>query len=189
MVALISDPSCPSKILLRRPPLGKSTLPSPTSCEMQAGHGSQPTDVGVEWLNAPAAWGVYVGMVCSVRVLLGLAPFMQDFQAWTIVNILHAIITFVIFHWIKGNPFPTYWALSPPSNDNRTWWEQLDARWQHTPSRKFCTAVVILLYVCAVRSTPPSLPMYHVANFAAFAVVFIAKLPAMDSVRILGINR
>ena len=156
---------------------------------MQAGHGSQPNDVGVEWLNAPAAWGVYIGIVAGVRFLAGLAPGVHEFHAWTFVNILHAVITFFIFHWIKGNPFPTYWALSTPSNDKRTWWEQLDRRWQNTPSRKFCTAVVFMLYVFAVRTTPPSLIAYHIANFAAFAVVFIAKLPAMDSVRILGINK
>lgn len=156
---------------------------------MQAGHGSQPTDVGVEWLNAPAAWGVYILIVGTVRLLLGLAPGVTEYMAWTILNLLHAVITFFIFHWVKGNPFPTYWALSLPGNDKRTWWEQLDARWQHTPSRKFCMVVVITLYVCAVRATPPTLPAIHIANFAAFAVVFIAKLPAMDSVRILGINR
>lgn len=153
---------------------------------MQAGHGSQPTDVGVEWLNAPAAWCVYGLIVCSVRFLLGL---LQVYHAWTIVNVLHAVITFFIFHWIKGNPFPTYWALSTPSNEKRTWWEQLDSRWQHTPSRKFCTTVVLLLYVLAIRDTPTDFVSIHIANFIAFAVVFIAKLPAMDSVRILGINR
>lgn len=155
---------------------------------MQAGHGSQPDDVGVEWLNAPAAWAFYVGVIVSVRVLVGLAPGLQEFHAWTTVNILHAVITFFIFHWIKGNPFPTYWALCTPSNDKRTWWEQLDHRWQNTPSRKFCTGIVFTLYMLTVKTTPPSLLGYHIANFAAFAVVFIAKLPAMDNVRILGIN-
>lgn len=156
---------------------------------MQAGHGSQPDDVGVEWLNAPAAWAFYLGIIATVRCLVGLFPGVHDFHAWTFVNLLHATITFYIFHWLKGNPFPTYWALCTPSNDRRTWWEQLDRRWQNTPSRKFCTAVVVLLYFFAVRTTPPAFPLCHFVNFLAFLVVFIAKLPAMDSVRILGINR
>lgn len=156
---------------------------------MQAGHGSQPDDVGVEWLNAPAAWAFYIGVIGLVRFLVGLFPGLDFFHAWTFVNILHAIITFFIFHWVKGNPFPTYWALCTPSNDKRTWWEQLDNRWQNTPSRKFCTAVVVILYLLAARSTPPHFFMSHLFNFIAFVIVFIAKLPAMDSVRILGINR
>ncbi|CDF39646.1 unnamed protein product [Chondrus crispus] len=156
---------------------------------MQAGHGSQPDDVGVEWLNAPAAWAFYLGIVATVRFLIGLYPGLRDFQAWTFVNVTHAVITFYIFHWVKGNPFPTYWAASMPSNDRRTWWEQLDHRWQNTPSRKFCTAVVCVLYLFAVQTTPPAFHTYHFINFVAFVVLFIAKLPAMDSVRILGINR
>lgn len=156
---------------------------------MQAGHGSQPDDVGVEWLNAPAAWAFYGGVLLSVRFLVGLYPRIEDFQAWTMVHLTHALITFYIFHWVKGNPFPTYWALCTPSNDKRTWWEQLDNRWQNTPSRKFCTAVVVLLYIVAARSTPPQCVALHVANLVAFVVLFVAKLPAMDSVRILGINR
>lgn len=156
---------------------------------MQAGHGSQPDDVGVEWLNAPAAWAFYVSVILMVRFLVGLFPGAQDFEAWTFVNVLHALITFYIFHWVKGNPFPTYWALCTPSNDRRTWWEQLDNRWQNTPSRKFCTAVVVALYVVAARTTPPNFPVFHCLNFLASIVLFIAKLPAMDSVRILGINR
>lgn len=156
---------------------------------MQAGHGSQPDDVGVEWLNAPAAWAFYLGIVATVRFLVGLFPGVRDFQAWTVVNVLHACITFYIFHWVKGNPFPTHWAACTPGNDKRTWWEQLDHRWQNTPSRKFCTALVCILYLFAARKTPPSFFAYHCVNLVAFAVVFIAKLPAMDSVRILGINR
>lgn len=156
---------------------------------MQAGHGSQPDDVGVEWLNAPAAWAFYLGIIATVRFLVGLFPGIPVFQAWTIVNVAHAVITFYIFHWLKGNPFPTYWSLSTPSNDKRTWWEQLDHRWQNTPSRKFCTALVCVLYLFAARTTPPAFIAHHFVNFIAFFVVFIAKLPQMDSVRILGINR
>lgn len=156
---------------------------------MQAGHGSQPDNVGVEWLNAPAAWAFYVSILAVVRFLVGLFPGASVFHAWTFVHVTHAVITFYIFHWVKGNPFPTYWALSIPSNEYRTWWEQLDNRWQNTPSRKFCTAIVVVLYILAARSTPPDWVTLHLVNFIAFVVLFIAKLPAMDSVRILGINR
>lgn len=156
---------------------------------MQAGHGSLPDNVGVEWLNAPAAWGFYVGLIGTVRLVAGMAPGVKNHEAWTFVNVLHAVSTFFFFHWVKGNPFPTYWAYTSPAADRHTFWEQIDRRWQNTPSRKFCVAVVVLLYMVTVLSTPRTLPGYHILNFGAFAVVFIAKLPAMDEVRILGINR
>ncbi len=160
-----------------------------SACGMQAGHGSLPDNVGVEWLNAPASWGFYTSIILGSFFFASLAPGIEDYQAWTLVNVLHAFITFFVFHWVKGNPFPTYWAYTPPSADHRTFWEQIDRRWQNTPSRKFCTAIVVLLYLVAVMKTPSYQVSYHVLNFASFAVVFIAKLPAMDDVRILGINR
>jgi hypothetical protein len=156
---------------------------------MQAGHGSLPDNVGVEWLNAPAAWGFYVSLVVFVRAVIGLTPGIQGFQAWTIANVLHAVITFFLFHWIKGNPFRSYWAYTPATADFQTFWEQIDRRWQNTPSRKFCTAVVVVLYLVTFMSTPPRLINYHIINASVSIVVFIAKLPAMDDVRILGINR
>lgn len=156
---------------------------------MQAGHHSLPDNVGVEWINAPASWGFYVSLLLSARVLAGLVPTFREYHAWTAVNVLHAIVTFFVFHWIKGNPFPTYWTCTPSSAEQRTFWEQIDRRWQNTPSRKFCTAVVVCLYLIAVSSTPPNFVFFHILNATAFAVVFIAKLPAMDDVRILGINR
>jgi hypothetical protein len=145
--------------------------------------------VGVEWLNAPASWGFYTSILVGARLFVGLAPGLYHNKAWTVVNVLHAIITFFVFHWVKGNPFPTYWAYTPPSADHRTFWEQIDRRWQNTPSRKFCTAVVVALYFFAVHDLPPSETFYHFINFASFIVVFIAKFPSMDDVRILGINR
>lgn len=155
---------------------------------MQAGHGNLPDNVGVEWLNAPASWGFYVSILVCARFFGGVLT-QQPYKAWTGVNVLHSIITFFLFHWVKGNPFMTYWAYTPPSSERRTFWEQIDRRWQNTPSRKFCTGIVVLLYFFAVSSTPPYEKLYHVVNFVSFIVVFIAKFPSMDDVRLFGINR
>jgi ORMDL family len=143
----------------------------------------------VEWLNAPASWGFYASILVGARLFFGLTPGLDRNKAWTAVNVLHAIITFFIFHWVKGNPFPTHWAYTPASAEHRTFWEQIDRRWQNTPSRKFCTVVVVMLYIFAVHDLPASEVFYHVVNFVSFIVVFIAKFPSMDDVRILGINR
>lgn len=155
---------------------------------MQAGHGTQPANVGVEWLSAPASWGFYISLLLSARLLIGLTPNLDPARAWTYVHIAHAVATFVLFHWVKGSPFPTYWAYTPPAADRQTFWEQIDGRWQNTSNRKFCTGVVVMLYYLAVSALPAREVFLHGVNFGFFCVLFIAKLPAMDSVRILNIN-
>jgi hypothetical protein len=165
-----------------------SRLAGAARATMQAGHGAIGANIGQEWLNGPAAWMSYGAVILSGRLVFGLLPGTTDFHAWTCVNVAHTVITFYLFHWVKGNPFPTHWAYTPPSAEQRTFWEQIDRRWQNTPSRKFCTGIVIAIFLLTIRSSPSSHPMLHLMNFAAFLVAFIAKLPAMDAVRIFGIN-
>ncbi|GJD09242.1 Uncharacterized protein Gasu2_35040 [Galdieria sulphuraria] len=130
---------------------------------MQAGHGSAPVDVGVEWLRAKGAWSFYILLIIT---------------SWSTINILHATVTFFVFHWIKGSPFPTNWT-EDYNVDKYTWWEQIDRKRQNTPNRKFFTAVVIVLYLLALDSTPKEYVAVHIANFVAFIIVFIAKMPWM----------
>lgn len=144
---------------------------------MQAGHGSAPGDVGVSWLHGKGSWLFYIGLLAAVRHVLGLLPGLPPHVAWSVLNIGHAALTFVTFHWLKGSPFPTYWSLTPAGVDACTWWEQLDRRWQQTPARKFCVAVVLALWVLAVEATPAAAWGWHAANGVAFGVVFVAKLP------------
>ncbi|KAK4523401.1 hypothetical protein GAYE_PCTG52G1296 [Galdieria yellowstonensis] len=155
---------------------------------MQAGHGSAPVDVGVEWLRAKGAWSFYILLIFTVRIIIGTILDLEPYQSWSTINILHATVTFFVFHWIKGSPFPTNW-VEDYNVDKYTWWEQIDRKRQNTPNRKFFTAVVVALYLLAVHSTPKDYIAVHLANFVAFIIVFIAKMPWMHKVRIFGINK
>mmetsp|Transcript_9672 Transcript_9672/g.20403 ORF Transcript_9672/g.20403 Transcript_9672/m.20403 type:complete len:155 (+) Transcript_9672:182-646(+) len=144
-------------------------------------------DVGVEWLGQKGSWAFYLFILLTARVLIGALLSLRSFIAWTVVNVGHAAFTFVVFHWLKGMPFVTFWNQSC---HELTWWEQLDHREQGTPNRKFCMVVVIALYLITYESTPldrQHAPV-HSLNLIASTVLFIAKLPAMDKVRIFGIN-
>lgn len=159
---------------------------------MEAGHASMPADVGVEWLNSKGSWAYYVSVLLFARTLvaallgtLGGDPAL----AWSVVNIGHCLVTFFAFHWVKGNPFPTFFSFTSPDVDRFTWWEQIDQRWQNTPSRKFCRVVVVVLYLLAVDDAPWNHFLLQFANLVAFTVAFVAKVPAMDGVRIFGINK
>jgi len=160
---------------------------------MEAGHASMPADVGVEWLNSKGSWAFYLAVLVFARALvaavLTIWPGGDPTLAWSIVNIGHSLVTFFAFHWVKGNPFPTFFSMTSPEVDKYTWWEQIDHRWQNTPSRKFCRVVVVVLYLLALDSSPWDLVKLQFANLIAFTVAFVAKFPAMDGVRIFGINK
>lgn len=52
-------------------------------------------------------------------------------------------VTYVAFHYVKGTPFDQ----DQGAYKHQTYWEQLDYGKQYTATRKFYTAVPIVLYV------------------------------------------
>jgi len=144
-------------------------------------------DVGVEWLGKKGSWAFYCALLVAARALVGALFGLPSYFSWTIVNVGHAAFTFVLFHWIKGTPFVTFWNQSCYE---LTWWEQLDHREQGTPNRKFCTVLVLLLFFVTYESTPLDREhaAVHALNLITFGVLFVAKLPLMDKVRLFGIN-
>jgi hypothetical protein len=56
-------------------------------------------------------------LVLSLTLQLGLGHWI-----WTGTAGVHAVLTFMLFHWIKGTPFPTI----DSDNQSQTQWEQLD---------------------------------------------------------------
>jgi len=145
-------------------------------------------NVAVEWLQAKGSWLVYTLVLLVAKFILS---FVFPIHSWTVLNVGHSIVTFFAFHWVKGSPFTTFWYTESDGHeaDDHTMWEQVDRRWQGTPSRKFCTVVVIVLFAMAVETTPSGEWVVMCVNVVASAVVFIAKLPIMDEVRIFGINK
>jgi hypothetical protein len=144
-----------------------------------------------EWLRAKGSWTFYIMLLASFRIFFGLGLSLSPMESWTIMNVVHAGVTFIVFHWIKGNPFHTPWVDMMGKGEKQTWWEQIDGSVQNTPSRKFLICVVVFLYLAAVHSTPFERQFFfvHAVNLIAFLVVFVAKLPFMHGVRIFGINR
>lgn len=60
------------------------------------------TNKNVNWLDFPAAWLYYV-----VLLLLGwllVSGFTDPGIAWTYVHIVHGIVTYILFHYVKGSP-------------------------------------------------------------------------------------
>lgn len=90
--------------------------------------------------------------------------FMEAGLAWTVTNILNAIVrnylrvriiltiqmTFFVLHWTKGAPYPHLAG----KDDVMTVWEQIDNERFYTPTKKVFTAIPIVVY--SVSSHYPS---------------------------------
>jgi len=146
-----------------------------------------PENRNAAWINGTGAWITYI--IAIVLSILLLLVFFPSFIALTVVNVLHSVITFFAFHWVKGAPFSTEGTYVGESKYSKlTLWEQLDSGVQYTPTRKFLTVVPILLFLLTSHYTAYDLPILFL-NSIAFIVIFIAKQPFMIKKRLFGINK
>jgi len=106
--------------------------------------------------------------------------------SWTVAHFTHFIVTLVYLHWIKGSPN----FYEQGEMNAMTLWEQLES----TPGTYDGATRRALLIV-------PTLLCYFACHFANYewrlcvvnaiiwAACMLAKMPFMNGVRILGINR
>lgn len=132
----------------------------------------------VSFLDNPASWIFYIMIFVVLRVFFGAYT-----KAWTIVNWIHGVITFILFHWIKGSPF----LDDHGQYEQLTFWEQIDDQIQYTRARKFLILFPIILFILACDSCGWELA-YVWINLVISSIVIVAKLPFMHKVRIFGIN-
>eukprot|EP00271_Cylindrocystis_brebissonii_P014462 TRINITY_DN35805_c0_g1_i1.p1 TRINITY_DN35805_c0_g1~~TRINITY_DN35805_c0_g1_i1.p1 ORF type:complete len:223 (-),score=30.89 TRINITY_DN35805_c0_g1_i1:199-867(-) len=144
------------------------------------------TNKNTEWFLYPGVWSMYVFFVVAAWLLILSILGCSAGTAWTLVSILHFVVTFYLFHWKKGSPFSEDQGLY----DKLTWWEQLDQSRQLTKNRKFLTCVPFVLYLIAsytARNLEYSEPMLAINTVVVFTLI-IAKLPLLHQVRLFGIN-
>eukprot|EP01115_Flamella_aegyptia_P008805 TRINITY_DN36756_c0_g1_i1.p1 TRINITY_DN36756_c0_g1~~TRINITY_DN36756_c0_g1_i1.p1 ORF type:complete len:183 (-),score=0.54 TRINITY_DN36756_c0_g1_i1:118-666(-) len=144
------------------------------------------TNKNISWVHGLPLLVLYITLLISIRIvyfIIGISPG----WSWTLINILHTLVTFPFFHWIKGVPFA---GLDNDQGvyENLTWWEQLDTGAQFTKTKKVLIIIPIVIlilaeYTCDFQIYPT------IINFIAFLPVFVGKLPVMHRVRLLGINK
>merc|ERR1739848_43288 len=79
---------------------------------------------------------------------LGITALLGDFQrAWLYVACVHFVITFYLFHWHKGSPI----VQDHGDYDDLTFWEQMDGGMEHTATKKFFTAMPVIVYLCVLQ--------------------------------------
>ncbi len=85
---------------------------------------------------------------------------------------------------MQGSPID----LDQGKYDKLTFWEQLDDGVQYTNTRKFFTAVPLVLFLLATHGTDYQRQPLGV-NLGVAIVSLVSKLPALHKVRLLGINK
>jgi len=155
----------------------------------RSGSGLQPNK-NTEFLGQKGFWLFYAILVLAFRALVGgfLTSFkIDDRFSWTVINLLHALITLRIIHWSKGTPYTTTQEENGEF-DELTFWEQIDNGRQFTTKRKVLTLIPFILFLLAVQSCSWEVkPLFF--NLILLAVSIIPKTDWMHRVRIGGINK
>lgn len=136
-----------------------------------------------EWLTYPGVWTTYIVLLFFTWIAILSLLRCSAGIAWTLVNLIHFLVTYQVFHWRKGTPF----AEDQGIYNSLTWWEQMDNGKQLTSNRKFLTVVPVVLYLIASHTTDYQHPMLALNTLTVFVLV-VAKFPNMHKVRIFGIN-
>eukprot|EP00050_Salpingoeca_kvevrii_P006295 m.288525 g.288525 ORF g.288525 m.288525 type:complete len:152 (-) comp11976_c0_seq1:230-685(-) len=136
------------------------------------------------WVNAKGFRMYYVVVVALVHLALLSLPFFSTELVWTLTNVSHAVVTWVVFHWIKGTPFTTF---DSGDASRLTQWEQIDHGVQFSTTRKFLIVAPIILFFLTVWYCESESHFWINLVFCLFSVV--PKLPYFHKVRLFGINR
>jgi len=147
------------------------------------GHGED--NPNVSWLGSRGMWFTYTMAVTMLHLFLLSIPFLSIPMAWTLTNLIHNTINFIVLHVIKGAP----WEVQDQGLARRlTHWEQIDYGVQFTRTRKFLTIVPIILFFLVSFYTKYD-TSHFVPNFVSMMLVLIPKLPQFHCVRLFGINK
>ncbi len=104
---------------------------------------------------------------------------------WTFTYLVHTLVTFFTFHWVKGTPFEGY---DQDKYGSKTFWEQLHAEdegWDL--SKKFLTAAPIFFYLVCLHYSYYDF-FVTLLNTTALAFNIIPKLSSFHKKRLFGIN-
>ena len=170
------------------------------------------TNLNTNWLENKASWLFYTMLVVAGWLIV--SNFVDPGMAWcvvsscflrspplasarathpfsrrpdarrTVVHICHGLVTYYLFHWIKGSPIDG----DQGKYDSLTFWEQIDSEVQGTSTRKFFMLVPVVLFFLASHGSAYDRQPLGI-NLGVLIVLLVAKLSSMHRVRIFGINK
>ena len=147
------------------------------------------TSITSNFVHRPGFWIMYAFLVLGAWVTLRTL-FMQLDAAtiWTITLQAHAVISFILLHWIRGTPES---SLGQPGEDvaHLTFWEQIDGgKFFGTPTRRFFTLMPIAIFFLSLIWTQENLAMLA-CNSVSTLLLIVAKMEALFGARLFGLNK
>lgn len=108
--------------------------------------------------------------------------------SWTVTNVIHACITVMYLHWVKGSPN----FYEQGEMNAMTLWEQMDS--DPNSDKLYGNHKKVLLIVptllCHIACQSGSFDKsVCVVNLAVWGICVLAKMRFMNGVRFFGINR
>lgn len=137
----------------------------------------------VDWLSGRFTKVAYIIFVFITWGLIHISTIFPSTEAWTITNIIHGVVTFVLFHWIKGCPDDS----TQGEYNGLTVYEQIDCGVAWTQTKKMLMLMPAFLTWMACHTAHYE-PIFVVVNGGMFLICIIAKIPEMHRVRLFGIN-
>ncbi len=137
----------------------------------------------VNWMDSPGFVGFYVFTLLILYAAMHMI--LPSNWAWTGVNALHGLISFIVMHWIKGSPDED--LSSSGLYREMTFYEQIDDGRPWTGIKKFLIVIpTVLLLLASVLSNYDSTQLF--INCPIWVILILAKLPELHGVRLFGIN-
>lgn len=126
----------------------------------------------------------YTGVFWVIHLTILAIPILTTAWVWTLTNLVHALVTFYLFHWSKGAPVPTIDDAA-----SQTQWEQIDEDSENFHwTRKFLFLFPALPFLLAVEYSEHN-HVHFLINVAALLLCVVPKLPGLEGVRLFGINK
>jgi hypothetical protein len=158
-----------------------ANLARPYSDKYLAGQGDYDLfkNKNTDWTTGPFLKVFYVLLIVIVWGLLHVTEVVAPEDTWTVTNMVHGVITFVVLHWVKGCPDDS----TQGEYNAYTLYEQIDVGVPWTRSKKFLMLAPTLLTWLACNAA--DYKKFHViVNLGIFFICIIAKMPQMHGVRI-----
>lgn len=143
------------------------------------------TNPNTAWVHHSGFKSMYVFLVVAAWLFLRMTVTSDLALCWTAILQCHAIITFILFHWIKG---------APEGGDDLnervgllTFWEQIDEGYFGTPTRRFLSGVPIVLFLVTAFYTGEN-TVFLLWNCASTFFCVVPKHEGLFGVRLFGLN-
>jgi hypothetical protein len=122
-------------------------------------------------------------LICLVLLVPAERGHVVSALSWTWTNAIHAVVTIVYMHWLKGSLYDDSGEMNA-----LTLWEQLEATQDTRPVRETFQVAPCLLCWVACHAADYERTVCLV-NAALWAATMLGKLPFMNGVRMFGINQ